>query len=215
LLKEETQQGPSKKPANPKWVVLAISGACAGIACLVLGVVLVGAVLSPRIGGVFNQIRLLPNHAPESTQIATMEISPHALKNANYMGDPKAPVKMIEYADFQCPYCRLYWQDTEPRIIQSYVMTGKVYYEYRSVGAFIGQESAAAAEATYCAGDQGKFWEFHDTLFTNWTGENVGNFTPAKLRQYASTVGLNPLTFYNCVKKRHSLATSPARCSEC
>lgn len=115
------------------------------------------------------------------------------------MGDPNARVKIIEYADFQCPYCRLYWQQTEPQIIETYVKTGKVYYQYRSVGAFLGEESANAAEAAYCAGDQGKFWEYHDTLFKNGTGENVGDFTKEKLSGYAAALGLDKATFDTCL----------------
>jgi len=115
------------------------------------------------------------------------------------MGDPNAPVKIIEYADFQCPYCLHYWTETEPQIIQNYVATGKVYYEYRSVGGFIGPESADAANAAYCAADQNKFWEYHDILFANWTGENAGDFTPDKLRQYAQAINLNLDQFNTCI----------------
>src|SRR5688572_10336155 len=77
----------------------------------------------------------------------------------NATGNPDAPVKIIEYSDFQCPYCRNFWRDTEDQLIDQYVKTGKVYFEYRSVGLFIGPESARAAEVAYCAGDQEKFWE--------------------------------------------------------
>ena len=88
-----------------------------------------------------------------------------------------------------------------PQIIKAYVATGKVYYEYRSVGGFIGPDSALAAEAAYCAGDQNKFWEYHDVLFSNWTGENVGDFAAPKLRQYAASVGLEPNTFDQCLNQ--------------
>ncbi len=126
---------------------------------------------------------------------------PHPEAKANTMGDPQASVKIIEYADFQCPFCVRFWQETEPQIISTYVATGKVVYEYRSVGAFIGPDSALAAEAAYCAGDQGKFWEYHDVLFSNWTGENVGDFTPFKLSLYAATVGLDQITLDDCVSQ--------------
>jgi len=102
-------------------------------------------------------------------------------------------------ADFQCPFCRRYWQETEPQIIKTYIATGKVFYEYRSVGAFIGPESASASEAAYCAGDQGNFWEYHDVLYSNWTGENIRDFATDKLSQYATTIGLVQKTFDPCL----------------
>jgi protein-disulfide isomerase len=115
------------------------------------------------------------------------------------MGNPDAPVHIIEYGDFQCPYCLKFWTDTEPQLIAEYVNTGKVYFEYRSVGNFLGTESGWAAEGAYCAGDQGRFWEFHDTLFSNWTGENVGDFTKDKLVAYARTLDLNMQEFESCI----------------
>ncbi len=118
--------------------------------------------------------------------------------NFNGMGDPNAPVKIIEYSDYQCPYCARFTEDTEPSIIEAYVATGKVYFEYRSFGEFIGPESARAAEATYCAGDQGKFWEMHDIIFANQTGENVGAYTDARLRTFAEKLQLEMAAFNDC-----------------
>lgn len=118
---------------------------------------------------------------------------------ANTMGNPNAPVKIVEFADFQCPYCMRFAVETEPKIIEQYVKTGKVFYEYHSVGAFLGDESGAAAQAAYCAGDQGRFWEYHNTLFANWTGENVGDFTNDKLQKYAASIGLDTIAFNDCL----------------
>jgi protein-disulfide isomerase len=114
------------------------------------------------------------------------------------MGNPNAPVHIIEYGDFQCPYCLKFWSQTEPQLIKEYINADKVYFEYRSY-AILGPESAWAAEGAYCAGDQGKFWEYHDTLFTNWTGENVGDFTKDKLVTYAKALDLNMEEFKKCL----------------
>ncbi|RPH57689.1 MAG: DsbA family protein, partial [Chloroflexi bacterium] len=118
--------------------------------------------------------------------------------NFNGMGDPNAPVKIIEYSDFQCPYCGKFTTDTEQQIIDAYIATGKVYFEYRSFGQFIGEESVRAAEAAYCAGDQGKFWEMHDIIFANQTGENVGAYTDKRLNTFARELGLDMNTFDDC-----------------
>ncbi len=182
--------------SNRKWIVLAVGGGCAILACAGLVIVLAGAFFAPNVSSQFSRI-ISGAGGLQPTPLATSSVQ----QPGNTLGDPNAPVKIVEYADFQCPYCERYWRDTEPRIIEQYVKTGKVFYEYHSVGGFIGPESAAAAEAAYCAGDQGKFWQYHDTLFANWTGENVGDFSNDKLLQYAASVGLDEGAFSGCMSR--------------
>jgi protein-disulfide isomerase len=134
-----------------------------------------------------------------------VKITPVARPQAkfNAAGDPNAPVKMIEYADFQCPFCRNFWRDTEMQIMDTYVKTGKVYYEYHAL-AFVGTdsgntESQRAAEAAYCAGDQDKFWEMHDTIFANQgANENSGALDDAHLKTFAQNIGLDMAKFNDC-----------------
>ena len=128
---------------------------------------------------------LIPTESPAKTDV-------------NALGDPDAPVTIIVYSDFQCPYCERYWRETEPQIIANYVETGDVYYVYRSLGAFIGPESQQAAEAAYCAGDQGKFWEYHDLLFENQAGENQGAFSDKNLLGFAESLELDMDQFSGC-----------------
>jgi len=116
----------------------------------------------------------------------------------NTLGNPDAPVIIIVYSDFQCPYCERYWRETEPQIIANYVETGQVYYIYRSLGAFIGPESQRSAEAAYCAGDQGGFWEYHDLLFAHQAGENMGAFSDRNLIGFANSLGLDMDQFTGC-----------------
>lgn len=118
--------------------------------------------------------------------------------NFNTTGDPNAPVKIVEYADFQCPFCKNFYKDTEKQIIDAYVSTGKVFIEYHSFGGFIGAESARAAEAAYCAGDQGKFWDMHDILYTNQGAENSGALKDDRLKQLAESIKLDMTKFNDC-----------------
>lgn len=113
------------------------------------------------------------------------------------MGDPNAPVKVIEFFDYQCPVCVQYAHVMEPTIIQNYVETGKVYYTLSPFN-FLGQESLRAAEAAYCANDQGKFWEYRDILLANYTGENVGDYTDQRLIAFAGKIGLDSKSFKEC-----------------
>ncbi|MFN3308491.1 MAG: DsbA family protein [Anaerolineales bacterium] len=136
-----------------------------------------------------------------------VQITPKARPNANFnaMGDPNAPVKIYEFSDFQCPFCKRFSDQTEPLIVENYVATGKVYFEYipYGPGGFpIGQESADAAMASYCAGEQGKFWEYHDILFANHTGENVGDYTLKRLEAFAQALGLNIDQYNQCMKEK-------------
>lgn len=118
----------------------------------------------------------------------------------NSTGAPDAPITITEYSDFQCPYCKRFADQTEKRLIDTYVATGKVLFVYRAFGSLIGPESGTAAEAAYCAGDQGQFWQFHDFLFANQTGENVGDFTTRKLEAMAGELDLDMNTFSSCLR---------------
>lgn len=137
--------------------------------------------------------------------IAAVLILPNLLRqsqqrpdtNGTSMGDPNAPVKVEEFSDFQCPYCGLFAQKMEPQFISEYVTTGKVYLTFVPFS-FLGPESIRAAEAAYCAQDQGKFWEYHDTLFKNQNGEEQGAFADDRLQAFAVSLGLNATDFNQC-----------------
>lgn len=138
-------------------------------------------------------------------EIVVPEPNPRPIADFNAMGDPDAPVVIVEYSDFQCPYCRIFADETEPLIVENHVSTGEVYFIYRSLGNFISDnigagrtESRDAAEAAYCAGDQGKFWEYKDLLYANWKGEDAGSFTEKRLMAFAEALELDYDQFNEC-----------------
>ena len=92
------------------------------------------------------------------------------------MGDPNAKVTYVEFADFQCPFCKQFFSQTEPQIISDYVKTGKVKFVFRNF-AFLGPDSNTAAEGAYCANDQGKFWDYHNFLYSHQAAEGSGQFS--------------------------------------
>ena len=114
------------------------------------------------------------------------------------MGNSEALVTVDEYADFQCPACATFSTETEPTIVKNYVTPGKIYFTFHSFS-FIGPESETASQGTYCARDQNKFWEFHDTLYNDQHGENQGWFTTARMVTYAGNLGLTTETFKACM----------------
>lgn len=140
---------------------------------------------------------IYPNFKPVGEITSAPEMTRSQVK-FNAAGNPDAPIRIDEYSDFQCPYCRIFFEETESQLMESYVADGTVYFVYNSFGDFIGPESAAAAEAAYCAGDQEKFWEMHDIIFANQTGENVGNYTDRRLSAFAEKIGLDMDQFNSC-----------------
>jgi len=105
------------------------------------------------------------------------------------LGNQNAPITIVLYVDFQCPFCGKFFKETEQTVLANYIKDGKVKLVSRDF-AFLGDESLRAAEAARCAGDQGKFWEYHDYLFTHQNGENKGNFSNLNLKTFAKALGL-------------------------
>lgn len=116
----------------------------------------------------------------------------------HFKGDPNAPVTFIEFSDFQCPFCGKFATGTGRQIEQTYVDQGKVRFGYWHM-AFLGNESQWAAEASECAADQDKFWEYHDLLFESQNGENQGAFSKENLKGFAANLGLDTKAFNECL----------------
>lgn len=116
----------------------------------------------------------------------------------HFKGDPDAPVTIIEFADFQCPFCGRFFAQTEPQINEQYIQSGKVRLGYFHF-AFLGPESNWAAEAAECAADQDKFWEYHDKLYSSQSGENQGAFNKDNLKKFAEELGLDTSAFNECL----------------
>ncbi|HEV7424691.1 MAG TPA: thioredoxin domain-containing protein [Candidatus Paceibacterota bacterium] len=119
--------------------------------------------------------------------IANIKLDP--VSSSDFMmGSLQAKVTVVEYADFQCPFCGKLFQETEPTIM-NYVKDGKIDFVYRDFP-FLGSESIRAAIAARCAADQGKFWEYHDYLYNHQSGENQGAFSDVNLKSFASVLKL-------------------------
>lgn len=114
------------------------------------------------------------------------------------LGSANAKVTIVEFGDYQCPFCERFFQETEPKIRENYVQAGKVKFIWRDF-AFLGEESFLAAEAARCANDQGKFWEYHDILFRRQNGENQGAFAKENLKTFAGELGLDQTKFSACL----------------
>jgi len=115
-----------------------------------------------------------------------------------YLGDENAPITMVEFGDYQCFFCNRYFHETEHDVLKNYVETGKVKILFKDF-TIIGSDSINAAHATHCANEEGKFWEYHDILYNNWTGENNGWASSENLFKFAKEIGLDTDNFSECM----------------
>ncbi len=116
-----------------------------------------------------------------------------SVRGEAFRGDGGARVALIEYADFECPYCGEYERKTFPQILSDYINTGKVKYFYRDLPLPMHARALPAARAARCAGEQGKYWEMHDSLFAKQNALSA----PAVLDR-AQTLGLDTTKFTEC-----------------
>ena len=122
--------------------------------------------------------------------VAPSVISPVELADGYTLGQPDAPVAIEVWEDFQCPFCQRFSVQVKPLIVQQYVETGKASLTFRNL-AFLGEESRWAAVGADLAAEQDRFWPFHDYLFANLLGENVGSYGPTRLLAMAEAAGLD------------------------
>jgi protein-disulfide isomerase len=130
-----------------------------------------------------------------TSHAATIEETLAGLRKGPLLGSAGAPVTILEFSDFQCSFCKKFWADTLPQLKESYIQKGQARFMYRHL-AVLGKFSEQAAQASECAGEQGKFWEYHDKLFSNQGG--LG-FTDSKLKQYGQELKLNVGKFGQCL----------------
>ena len=109
-------------------------------------------------------------------------------------GDADAPVTIVEWSDFECPYCVRFYEQTLGQIDEKYIKTGKVKLIYRDFPLGNHRQAQKAAEAAECADEQGKYYEMHDALFEKGVAGGVSSF-----KQYAADIGLDTAEFNDCL----------------
>jgi protein-disulfide isomerase len=170
--------------------------AVAGIAAVALVGVLVGTGGSddsePDAGARAEVTDTSPEVAPEDDPLAQL---PRREKgDPMALGDVDAPVVMVSYSEFQCPFCGKFARDTEPELVEQYVEDGTLRIEWRDFP-YLGQESATAALAGRAAAAQGRFWEFHDAMYADQPSPNSGAIDQAYLDAIAEETGLDVADF--------------------
>jgi protein-disulfide isomerase len=163
---------------------------------IVLGVVVAALVIAAVI--------ITPSLLPVG-DIVTITPVERPMADGRAMGDPDAPVTIEVYEDFQCPACKTFAEQIAPQIKDAYVASGDVYYIYRHYP-FLDDnaprnESDQAANASMCAADENRFWDYHDMLFANWNGENQGAFSDKRLVAFAEALDLDMDAFNACFRE--------------
>ena len=181
-------EGPRRSVALP-WTVAAVAA-----------LVALAAILVPRVSGRADQGSGSNPPAPAQVRTVNPEYGDLAAFERREPGDPTAlgrpdaPVVMIAYSDFQCPYCGKFARSTERDLIEKYVDPGVLRIEWRDFP-YLGKESVTAAHAARAAAAQGKFWEFHDALYAEQFAPNSGKLTESYLTGLARTSGLDVARF--------------------
>ena len=134
-----------------------------------------------------------PSAAPPAAPAPIVDVE-QLLDDDAVKGDKNAPVTIIEWSDYECPFCARFYSDTYKQIDEKYIKTGKVKLIYRDFPLSFHQQAQKAAEAAECAGEQGKYFDMHDKLFEDGV---VGGTTTFK--QYAKEIGLDTSKFNTCL----------------
>jgi protein-disulfide isomerase len=180
----QSKGGSRRRQANPK--VLAIAGVVVVLAAIgiTLGVTLGGGSKKAATGN-YPAVGTLTNALPAATDVNTLFKG--IPQNGFTLGNPKAPVTMVEYIDLQCPFCQQFETQVMPDIIKNYVRTNKVKVEVRVLD-FIGSDSSRGRKAMIATASQNKAFNFAELLYYNQGTENTGWLSDALVGQAVSSI---------------------------
>ena len=152
---------------------------------------------------------------PESENNSEFLTASRLIENGSpIMGDSNAPITVLEWGDYQCTFCYKFHENTLDIINDDFIKTGKIKLVFKDFP-LNGPDSLLAAEASYCAEDQEKYWKYHDELYKNWGGERTGWITRESLDRFAVTVVFAFGLFSQYNTKDMSLIISYKKQSKC
>ena len=173
------------------------------IAIVIAGLIIGGAILISGEPSTYEE-PVEENQEQEVGEEESEEVDMEDIDLDGYpsLGDPSAPVVMVEYSDFACPFCGRFFDQTLPAIKENYIDSGEVYFVYKDLVVVGGDK---AAQAAHCSGEQDSFWEYHDLLFQNLE-EDRGDWSNSEVHAgYADQLGLNSQDLVSCFEEgRHA-----------
>jgi len=178
-----------------------IHGPSLAIGAAIASIVIIVAFLG--FDGISNEAELVIEPTPTIQESGPPKITMETfLANGSpILGNPNAPVTLVEFGDYQCHFCNVFFHSTEDDILKNYVDTGKVRMIFKDYN-IIGPDSISASHGAHCANDQGLFWEYHDILYSNWTGENNGWASSENLLKFAQEINLDMDEWSECITNR-------------
>jgi len=136
-----------------------------------------------------------PTTAPTIAQApASDKVQMKLASGWHWMGRDDAPITLVEFTDYQCPFCRKYHTETFAQLKKNYIDTGKVRFVSRDLPLSFHSNAEKAAEAAWCAGEQNKYWELRDTMI------NSSDLSPDSIAKYAQNDGLNVDSLKSCLQ---------------
>jgi len=144
------------------------------------------------------ELKIEPTPTVQQIGPAKITLNTFLANGSPILGNMDAPITLIEFGDYQCHFCNVFFHSTEGDILKNYVETGKVKMIFKDYN-IIGPDSVNASHGAHCASDQGLFWEYHDILYSNWTGENNGWASSENLGKFAQEIGLDMDIWSECM----------------
>lgn len=175
------------------------------IGAIAAGIIAVGIVAAIVVSSSSAVPATVTDDTPAATKSAdqiTMQLMSPSIPSAPALGSDDALVTIVEFGDYQCTWCYRWHEGTKDTLVADYVDTGKVRFLFKDfpINDLSDRASSLAAEASYCAADQGTYWEYHDEVYDNWNGENTGWVTRASLKQFAEDAGVPDISaFSDCL----------------
>ena len=159
--------------------------------------ILVGIIISIVITSV------IVVYSSSSVETENLDVRTHGMisttMGSSILGNPSAKITIVEFGDYQCHQCYNWFHNTKPTVFQNYVDTGKINFVFMDL-AFLGKDSPKAAQASYCAEDQGKYWEYHNQLYTAQESQiDNGWANSQRLKVFAFSLGLDMELFDSCL----------------
>jgi len=160
--------------------------------------VIIGAIVVAIVLGITASYSLLPSETV-NLDMGRTHGTISTIMGSPILGDPSAPITIVEFGDYQCHQCYNWFHNTKPAIVQDYIDTGKANLVFVDL-AFLGKDSPRAAQASYCAEDQGMYWKYHDTLYNFQESKIDGGWAHSeRLKAFAFSLDLDMDLFESCL----------------
>lgn len=174
---------------------------------MLIAAIAAGAIIAAGLGVFFATASPQPTEE-EQAQMILQELQSPTIAAAPALGSDSATVTLVEFGDYLCTYCHRFHETTKDQLVADYVETGKVRFIFRDfpINDHLGGGSTLGAQASYCAADQGRFWEFHDAMYEGWGGERAGWITRENMSVYAQAAGVPDISQFDSCLSSHKYA---------